>query len=400
VSASAAVELSEVAAFVRGITFKPDNVVPVGTPGAAACMRTKNVQAELDLNDVWGIPESFVKRDDQYLIPGDMLVSSANSWNLVGKCCWVPSLPWRSTFGGFVSVLRPNPARVDPRYLFRWFASDRTQATVRSFGQQTTNISNLNLDRCLKLKLRLPPLPEQRRIAEILDKADALRAKRRTALAQLDVLTESIFLHMFGDPMMNDREWDSYALKDVATKITDGTHKTPVYMETGIEFLSAKDLKGGRIVWNTGKYIAETEHTQLTKRCNPALGDVLLAKSGSLGAVAIIDREHPFSLFESLCLIKHDRERIRGEYLTSLLRTPSMLANLLGRNKGVAVKHLHLVDVRNLRIPVPPISAQREFAARVAQVERLRVAQCASLDALERLFAALQGNSFRGEFTL
>ena len=204
-TASAVVELGDVAVFVRGITFKPDDVVPVGTPGAAACMRTKNVQAELDLSDVWGIPESFVRRDDQYLVPGDMLVSSANSWNLVGKCCWVPSLPWRSTFGGFISALRPNPVKVDPRYLFRWFASDRTQATVRSFGQQTTNISNLNVERCLKLKLRLPPLPEQRRIVEILDKADALRAKRRAALAQLDTLTQSIFLDMFGDPATNPK---------------------------------------------------------------------------------------------------------------------------------------------------------------------------------------------------
>lgn len=79
-TASAVVELGDVAAFVRGITFKPDDVVPVGTPGSAACMRTKNVQAELDLSDVWGIPESFVKRDDQCLNPGDILVSSANSW--------------------------------------------------------------------------------------------------------------------------------------------------------------------------------------------------------------------------------------------------------------------------------------------------------------------------------
>ena len=86
--------LGDVASFVRGITFKPGDVVPVGSPGSVACMRTKNVQSELDLSDVWGIPESFVKRADQYLLTGDLLVSSANSWNLVGKCCRVPQLQW------------------------------------------------------------------------------------------------------------------------------------------------------------------------------------------------------------------------------------------------------------------------------------------------------------------
>ena len=181
--------MGDVASFIRGITFKPDDVVPVGSLGSVACMRTKNVQVELDLSDVWGIPESFVKRENQYLKPGDLLVSTANSWNLVGKCCWVPQLQWPATFGGFISVLRGNESRIEPRYLYHWFSSPRIKATVRSFGQQTTNISNLNIDRCEKLALLLPSLPEQRQIAEILDKADALRTKRRTALAQLDTLT-------------------------------------------------------------------------------------------------------------------------------------------------------------------------------------------------------------------
>ena len=110
------VQLGEVAEFVRGINFKPEDVVPVGTSGSVACMRTKNVQANLDLSDVWAVAESFVKRDDQFLMEGDILVSSANSWNLVGKCCWIPELPWRASFGGFVSVLRSHIGRVEPGF--------------------------------------------------------------------------------------------------------------------------------------------------------------------------------------------------------------------------------------------------------------------------------------------
>ncbi len=195
-----AVALGDVAEFVRGINFKPDDVVRPGTPGSVACMRTKNVQSELDLSDVWSVGEQFVRRKDQFLQAGDVLVSSANSWNLVGKCCWIPELPGRASFGGFVSVLRPHRTKVEPRFLYRWFASDRIQTTLRSFGQQTTNISNLNIDRCLKLPLPLPPLAEQRRIAEVLDRAESLRAKRRAALAQLDSLTQFLFLDLFGDP--------------------------------------------------------------------------------------------------------------------------------------------------------------------------------------------------------
>ncbi len=128
------VTLGDVAEFVRGINFKPEDVAPMGTPGTVACMRTKNVQAELDLSDVWSVGEQFVRREDQFLQAGDVLVSSANSWNLVGKCCWIPELPGRAGFGGFVSVLRPQRTKVEPRFLFRWFSSNRIQTTLRSFG--------------------------------------------------------------------------------------------------------------------------------------------------------------------------------------------------------------------------------------------------------------------------
>lgn len=190
---TAVVNLGDVASFVRGINFKPDDVVALGGPDTVACMRTKNVQVELDLDDVWGVSEAFVRRPEQFLRCGDVLVSSANSWNLVGKCSWIPELPWRASFGGFVSVLRANRARVDARYLYRWFAWDHTQALLRSFGQKTTNISNLNLERALALHLPLPAIDEQRRIAAILDQTETLRAQRRAAISQLDSLGQAVF---------------------------------------------------------------------------------------------------------------------------------------------------------------------------------------------------------------
>ena len=229
-------------------------------------MRTKNVQSELDLSDVWGIPESFVKRADQYLLTGDLLVSSANSWNLVGKCCRVPQLQWTATFGGFISVLRGDSSQIEPQYLYNWFSSPRIQATVRSFGQQTTNISNLNVDRCLRLGLPLPSLPEQRRIAAILDKADAQRAKRRAALAQLDTLTQSIFLDMFGDPATNPKGWPEVALGAHTSKIGSGA--TPLggeaaYKKDGIALIRSMNVRDGHFSQDGLAFIDDQQAARL-----------------------------------------------------------------------------------------------------------------------------------------
>jgi type I restriction enzyme S subunit len=164
--------------------------------------------------------------------------------------------------------------------------------------------------------------------------------------------------------------------------------------------MSAKDLKEQGIDWDTGKYISPSEHAELTKRCKPECGDVLLAKSGSLGPVAIVDRIAEFSLFESVCLMKLDADQISGEYLISVFRNPSMRNRLMEKNKGIAVKHLHLVDIKSLVVPIPPFELQQAFSQRTAAVQKVKREHRRSLESLDRLFSSLQHRAFRGEMTL
>lgn len=392
----AAVHLGNVASFVRGITFKPDDVVPVGTPRSAACMRTKNVQTELDLSDVWGIPESFVKREDQYLIPGDVLVSSANSWNLVGKCCWVPELPWRSTFGGFISVLRPDPEKVHPRYLFRWFASDRTQATVRSFGQQTTNISNLNFDRCLKLPLPLPPLPEQRQIAEILDKADALRAKRRAALKKLDEITQSIFLDMFGDPATNPKGFPIVRMGDVCD-VRDGTHDSPKYVAFGgYPLVTSKNVTTGVVDLTEVNYISEADYVQINRRSKVDRGDILLPMIGTIGFPVVVDQEPRYAI-KNLALIKFAKTSPSAVFVHHLLSSHYFGYIVSKKKRGGTQKFVSLGDLRAFPLPLPLNDQQHEFALRIETIDRTRATTRTAEAELDTLFASLQYRAFRGE---
>jgi type I restriction enzyme S subunit len=188
------VPLGHVAELIRGVTFKPEDLIDSDAEGAVVCFRTANIQQVLQTEDVIAVPASFVRRAEQQIRQGDILLSSANSWELVGKCVLVPQLDYPATAGGFISIVRGLPNKVEPRYLFRWMASPATQFLLRRCGRNTTNISNLDVNRFLELPFPNAPLPEQRRVADILDEADALRRKRAEAIRLANNLTRSLFL--------------------------------------------------------------------------------------------------------------------------------------------------------------------------------------------------------------
>ena len=393
------VKLGDVADFIRGITFKPTDVVPLDADDAVVCMRTKNVQTLLDCEDLLAVPSQFVRRKDQYLQEGDILVSSANSWNLVGKCCWIPRLPWRAAFGGFISVLRGEPSQVDRRYLYWWFASERVQALLRSFGQKTTNISNLNIDRCLQLDLPLPPLPEQRRIAAIIDQADALRAKRREALAQLDRLAQSVFVEMFGDPVSNPQAWPRKPLVELIAKddsINYGVVQPGDDVDDGVPLVRVGDLIDGQVRHENLKRIApEIERTYQRSRLK---GDeILVSCVGSVGVVALAsERERGFNIARAVARIRVGDEVVR-EFLATQLQTTAVQRYFTQELRTVSQPTLNIKQIAETLLICPPLSMQRLFADRLSAVRETRKRLVASSELTESMFHSLQYRAFRGD---
>jgi type I restriction enzyme, S subunit len=162
----------------------------------------------------------------------------------------------------------------------------------------------------------------------------------------------------------NSTFWPSLTLGEICLKITDGTHKTPMYQESGVPFFSAKNIKLARFDTADHRWISLEEHLQLFSRCNPEPGDVMLSKSGSLGTAAVVpDLGYEFSLFESVALLKPDRDKIDGEYLCQFLNSPSVKMHYEEITSGLAVQHLHLVDVRKIKLKLPPLRDQLRIAA-------------------------------------
>lgn len=249
-----------------------------------------------------------------------------------------------------------------------------------------------------KICVPLPPLPEQHRIAAILDQADALRTKRREALVQLNSLTQSIFIEMFGDPVTNPRGIKVVHLSEITTRVTDGIHQKPNYTEGGVPFISVKDITSGVLKFDKCKFISVDDHKKFTKRCKAEYLDILYTKVGATyGRPALVDTDMEFSLYVSVCLIKPERRLVDPFFLNAALGTTAIKSQADRKIKGIGVPDLHLDQIKKLLIPLPTMEKQREFAERVASVEILKSTHLTALTNTDKLFASLQHRAFRGE---
>ena len=237
-------------------------------------------------------------------------------------------------------------------------------------------------------QIPLPPLPEQRRIAETLDRADALWAKRREALAQLDTLTQSIFLDMFGDPATNPKGWPVATLRSLGRVMTG---RTPPSAKEGmfdgaIPFITPGDLESSqpikRTVTDAGAEASRTVDAGATLVC-------------CIGAtIGKIDKSTVRSAFNQQINAVEWGERIHAEYGCAVMRffKPTIIA----WGSSTTLPILKKSSFERIEIPVPSATDQQEFALRIERVERVRTTHRVALSTSNELFSALQAMAFRG----
>ncbi len=305
----------------------------------------------------------------------------------------------RPQFSGICSTdilpVLPGP-KLDRNYLAHFLLTPNmvALASSRTTGANLPRLSPRALE---DLKVPLPPLPEQRRIAEVLDRAEALRAKRRAAIAQLDILPQAIFLDMFGDPVANPKGFPTNSLGELCTRITDGTHQPPEWSATGHPFLFVSNVISGEITFDTEKCISDQTHTELTRRCPIEVGDVLYSTVGSYGVPAVVRTARKFAFQRHIAHLKPERSVLNSEFLRVMLASPPLKRQADRAARGVAQKTVNLSDIRDFLVFSPSLEVQCAFARRVAAVEDLKATHRASLSELDALFASLQHRAFCGE---
>jgi type I restriction enzyme, S subunit len=393
---SALVRVADVAEQVRGVTYDKDDISATPRAGYLPVLRAGNIGDEgLSFEDLVFVPAERIS-PKQRIRKGDVLVAaSSGSLDIVGKAARALA-DYEGGFGAFCKVLRPGPG-IDPSYFAHFFKTQdyRRRVSALAAGININNLRNEHLD---EMQIPLPPVAEQRRIAEALDKAEALVAKRRVTLAQLDTLTQAMFVDMFGDPATNLKGFPSSTIGSVSEQVTDGEHLTPKRAAEGIKLLSARNIRDGYIDFENVDYIGLEEYERIKRRCNPSPGDVLISCSGTIGRVASVETREPFSLVRSAALVRPRPSVVRYKFLEYYLRTPALKARMLRRANASSQANLFQGQLRDLPVYVPPISLQDDFTIRVARVDTLKAAHWTSLAGLHALFASLQHRAFQGDW--
>ncbi len=166
--------------------------------------------------------------------------------------------------------------------------------------------------------------------------------------------------YVVNEKRLNASEFPIQHIWEVTKIVSDGTHFTPNYTETGVKFISVKDVRKSKIDFNNTKFISEQEANQLDKRCKPQKGDVLLTKIGTFGFASVVETDERFQIFVSLALLRPNK-KVSPYYLEIFLNTNLAYLQYQRVIKGAGVPDLHLEDIRKVKISIPPIEKQKEI---------------------------------------
>lgn len=331
--------------------------------------------------------------------PKDFLITIAGT---IGKVAIVPDNFPDCNCNQAVAILRFDYEKLNPQYLLHWLN------TSDAFGQisgrkVTATISNLSLGQIKELEIPLPPLPEQQKIASILDAADSLRQKDQQLIKKYTALSQSLFLEMFGDPKINPNNWPLTSLgKIIEEGPQNGLYKPSSDYGTGTPIIRIDSFHNSVVELSKLKRVRVSEG----ELCKFEIfeGDFVLNRVNSpshLGKCGLVSKVKERMVFESnMMRIKFNKSMVNNTFMLSILSSKYLKHQILNSSKdAVNQSSINQKDVNSFEIPLPPIELQNQFAERILAIEAQKQLALASLKKSEDLFNSLLQRAFNGELT-
>jgi type I restriction enzyme S subunit len=375
-----------------GSNLKTSDYVEAGVPVLQGKNITHNRFVWTDIRYISDAKAEELKRSKVFV--GDHLIIKIGS---IGYSAIVDDLAGHACaiIPANMAKVTPNLQRVDSRYLHRWLVSEEATRYFKKVASKTAQPA-LSLSKIKELQVPLPPLPEQRRIAAILDKADALRAKRREAIAKLDQLLQSVFLDMFGDPVTNPKGWPLLAIGELCQKVTVGIVVRPAshYTESGVPAIRSLNIGVNKIIEDNFVYFSQTSNDGTLAKTKLKYKDVVVVRSGQPGKAAVIPKHLDGANAIDVLIARTKPDLLTPEFLTQFLNSSAGRKLVLSEQRGQIQKHLNVAQLSMALIPLPPTAIQSRFLERATEIERQVANSRRGVECLERLFHAIQSQAF------
>jgi type I restriction enzyme S subunit len=378
--------LGDIADFVNGVAFKPADWEEAGK-------RIIRIQNLTDSTKPFNRTNRAVAKKYE-VTPGDILVS----WSAtLGVFVW--DGPDTALVNQHIFRVVPDVERIEANYLRHMLAGALVEMERHLHG---ATMKHVNRREFLATTIPLPPLAEQKRIAGILDAADALRAKRRESLAQLDILLQSTFLDMFGDPVGGNE----HLFVDLAIPGRGAFSNGPFgsdlltseLTDEGVPVVYIRDIRDGEYRRVSTVFVTKEKADRLDA-CQILPGDVLIAKVGDPpGTAAIYPAGKPLGIItQDVIRIRPNTDVVLSDFIVGFLNSYAGRHLLQGITVEATRSRFGLRDLKALTLTLPPLDLQRRFAAIVESVEQQKTKQREHLAELDTLFGSLQSRAFRGD---
>ena len=335
------------------------------------------------------------KHVKQQLAGGETLVLNAahSVTHVASKTFYADQEVAGSLATGEWLIIRWCTESVDSRFGNHWINAPDTRFRIR----RLVNGIHLYPKDVARLQIPLPPLDEQKRIAGILDAADALRAKRREALAQLDTLLQSTFLDMFGNPVTNPMGWDVVAFESIGnSRLGKMLDKGKEVGDCQFPYLANTNVQWGRFDLAALRTMDFSESDCEEFKLED--GDLLICEGGEVGRTAIWHGAHDRIYFQkALHRVRLNPTVAVPEYVFQFMWFMAKNGGFRDLTTSATIAHLTGVKLKRLPCPRPPLELQHRYAAIVKSVEQQKASQRAHLAELDTLFASLQSRAFRGD---
>ena len=257
------------------------------------------------------------------------------------------------------------------------------------------------------IKIPLPPLSQQKKIAAILDAANEYRQKTKALIAKYDELTQSLFLDMFGDTWLNPKGWQVLKIEDLAIKEKHGIKAGPFgsslkkefYVKSGYKIYGQEQVIKDNLEYGD-YYIDETKYREL-ESCKINAGDILISLVGTYGKISVVPEEFEAGIINPrLMKISPDKTLVRSDFLKMLLQSSGVGVQMKNQSRGGTMDIVNVGIMKSIKVPVPPIELQNQFTERVEVIETQKAQAQESLAKAEELFNSLLQKAFKGELVL